>query len=163
MDRWDISAVRQSFCEERLHVLKGAACTFVRFTDLFRFLSSDLVSLGAGRAGEETETEVQAGAGHRHHGPEQLRTVLQHLHVLLLSSHFVSILSFSLSVSLALLHQKEEEKKKLNSNPQPYREKWTEAVKLHTWVGGGGSTEMGGACVRLRVYVCVSVCRPTAV
>lgn len=107
-------------------------------------LSSDLVGFGAGRTGEETETEEQAGAGHRHNGPDQLRT-FHRLHLLL---HFNPLLH----LSLLLLTQM------TNDAPTPQRyNKWTaKGPKQYTAKQGGGVTaEMGGAVC---AYVCARVC-----
>lgn len=115
----------------------------VTSTDLSAFLSSDLVGVGAGRAGEETETEEQAGAGHRHNGPEQLRTN-QHLHLLLLFTP-----PLHLSLPLAPLTQQTK------LQPPTIRQtncKRTEAVYCKT---GGCSAEMGGP---VYAYMCMCVC-----
>lgn len=80
------------------------------------------------------------------------------------SLHILSPFCLSLSPSPSLFSTRKKKKKK-SSTPTPNH---TEKSGLKQWNctpgwEGGGSTEMGGACVRLRVYVCVSVCRPTAV
>lgn len=120
---------------------------------------SDLVGVGERRAGEETETEEQAGAGHRHNGPHQLRTI-QQLHL---------IFSFTPPLHLSLPLRSSHPDYKQNSNPPTIRQtncKKTEAVNCKT--GVGGFSRDGRACVRLHVYVCVcvqprSVCEPVSV
>ncbi len=118
---------------------------FVTSTDLFASLSPDLVGIGAGRAGEETKTEEQAGAGHRHNGPEQLRTI-QHFHLLLLFTP-----PLHLSLPLAPLTQQTK------LQPPTIRQtncKRTEAVNCK--MGEGGVWQRwAGLCTLTCVCVCV--------
>lgn len=120
----------------------------VTLTDLLLPLSSDLVGSGAGRAGEATETEEQAGAGHRHNGPEQLRD-----HPTPPSPP--SLHSSSPSVSLPRSSQPDN---KQNSNPQQYDRRTAKGLTQNTakW---GGSAEMGGP-VYAYMCLCVFVCSP---
>lgn len=119
---------------------------FVTSTDLFAFLFSDLVSVGTGRAGEETETEEQAGAGHRHNGSDQLRTI-QHLHLLLL---FTPPLHPSLPLAPLTQQTKLQPPTIWQTNC-----KRTEAVYCKTGEGFGRD---GRACVCLHMCMCVFVC-----
>lgn len=100
-------------------------------------LFSDSVSFGAGRAGEETETEEQAGAGHRHNGPEQLRTILLCPH-----SFFPSV-----PLSLAFAPRQQTELR-----PRQHELQTDRSSKLEA--GIWGVDKDGRACVRLHVFVC---------
>lgn len=121
---------------------------FVTLTRLLTSLSSDLVGVGARRAGQETETEEQAGAGHRHNGPDQLRTI-QHLPLLL---YFTSPLHLSLPPCSS--HPTNE-----TPTPQQYDRQTAKGLKQYTAKRGRGLAEMGGP---MYTYKCVCVCLSAA-
>lgn len=115
------------------------------FADLFPSLSSDLVSFGAGRAGEETETAEQAGAGHWHNGPEQLRTI-RRLHLLLL--FFTPPLHRSLSLAPLT--------RKTNKTPNPNNTDTLQTDWSSTLQTGGVRQRWAGLCTLTCVCVCLS-------
>lgn len=145
--RWDVGVLWQPCLGRITPCFESKSSHVVLSTDLFPSLSSDLVGVGAGRAGEETETEEQAGAGHRHNGPDQLRTI-QHLRLLLL---FTPPLHLSLPLAPLTKQTKLQPPTIWQTNC-----KRTEAVYCKM---GEGSAEMGGP-VYAYMCMCVFVCSP---
>lgn len=134
MDKWYFWLIRK---------LEQTVATMSRLFLLHLLTSShfpsDLVGFGAGRAGEETETEKQAGAGHRHNGPDQLRTI-QHLRLL-----------HSICLTSSLVSPRQQQ----NSNPQQYDRQTAQGLKQYTarW-GEVGTAETGGP---VYAYMCMCV------
>lgn len=107
------------------------------------FSPPDLVSFGARRAGKETETEEQAGAGHRHNGADQLRTI----------EHLLLLLTPPLHLSLSHVPLTQTTNK--TPTPKQYDRrncKRTEAVYCKM---GGFGRDGRGLCTLTCVCVCV--------